>query len=211
MSIDTVAGQNLSMLNIYSMTFWIIAIALMFSSLIKKLEVLVMAVFPVSALLVVLSSMSTDHHIIDASSPGYLIHILIAIASISILGLAAIQSVFVTMLDNRLKRAPTKINLALPALQDMEKFLYFLVAFGFVLLSLAIITAILFMPSTGGGIPLHKPILSVISWLVFAVFLVGRFKKGWRGKIAASWTITGFLFLFLAYFGTRTVIEFILG
>jgi len=93
----------------------------------------------------------------------------------------------------------------------MEKFLYFLVAFGFVLLSLAIITAILFMPSTGGGIPLHKPILSVISWLVFAVFLVGRFKKGWRGKIAASWTITGFLFLFLAYFGTRTVIEFILG
>ncbi|NNJ72679.1 MAG: cytochrome c biogenesis protein CcsA, partial [Enterobacterales bacterium] len=60
-------------------------------------------------------------------------------------------------------------------------------------------------------VPLHKPILSIASWLVFGGFIIGRFRKGWRAKTAAAWTIIGFLLLFLAYFGTRTVLEIILG
>ena len=209
--IDTGAGQNLSMLNIFSMMFWLIGIALVISSLIKKIEILMMAIFPVSALVVLASGFSENRYIVDASSAGYLAHTLIAIAAISVTSLAAIQSVFVTILDKKLKQQITQPNLALPPLLAMERFLYFLTGMGFVLLTATIVTAILFMPSTGGEIPLHKPILATLSWLVFGTFLFGHYRWGWRGKKAAHWTITGFILLFFAYFGTRTVLEYLLG
>ncbi len=212
LKIDTTLGQNLSMLNIFSMVFWLIAIALVISSLLKKLEVLIMAVLPISAAVVLFATLSESQYIIDASSAGYLVHILIAITSVSVTGLAAIQSVFVTMLDNRLKAKPADFNEALPPLQDMERFLFFLIYLGFVLLTFTIVTAIIFMPvGSGGDMPLHKPILSTASWLVFGGFIIGRWRKGWRAKTAAAWTITGFILLFLGYFGTRAVLELILG
>ena len=209
--IDTDYGQNLSMINIFSTSFWLIGIALVIASLMKKLEILVMAVFPVTAIVVLFTGFSDNRYFLDASSTGYLLHILIAIAALSITSLAAIQSVFVNVLDNKLRQKPTQVNLALPALQDMEKLLYLLVGIGFVLLTLAIITAIMFMPSGGDNFSLHKPVLSVASWLVLGTFLIGHYKKGWRGKTAVNWTMAGFILLFLAYFGTRTVLEYILG
>ncbi len=210
-AIDTEFGQNLSIFNIFSMTFWLVSILIIFSSIKKKIGILVMAVMPITGLSLLASDIMDHQYIIDASAPGFLIHTLISIAAISVISLAAIQSLFVNTLDNRLKQHPAPMVKGMPALQDMENFLYLLIWTGFILLSLSIITAILFMPSTGAAIPLHKPILSIASWLVFAAFLLGRHLKGWRGKTAVHWTISGFILLFLAYFGTRTVLEFILG
>ena len=211
LAIDTELGQNLSIFNIFSMTFWLVSILIIISSIKRKLGILVMTVLPITGLSLAVSQYIGQEYLIDASAPGYLIHTLISIAAISVLCLAAIQSVFVYILDNRLKQQPASTLKGLPALQDMENFLYILIWTGFGLLSLSILTAIIFMPRTGAEIPLHKPILSVSSWLVFAYFLQGRYRKGWRGKKAALWTISGFILLFLAYFGTRTVLEFILG
>ena len=44
-----------------------------------------------------------------------------------------------------------------------------------------------------------------------AALLVGRRIYGWRGRIALRWTITGFVFLLLAYVGSRFVLEVVLG
>ncbi|MBT3197796.1 MAG: cytochrome c biogenesis protein CcsA, partial [Gammaproteobacteria bacterium] len=49
----------------------------------------------------------------------------------------------------------------------------------------------------------------VISWLVFATLLWGRHRHGWRGRTAIRWTLSGFGALFLGYFGSRFVVEFI--
>lgn len=211
LAIDTELGQNLSIFNIFSMTFWLVAILIIVSSVYKQLGILVMAVLPITGLSLLAAQSMGSQYLIDASAPGYLVHTLISIAAISVISLAAIQSLFVTSLDNRLKQHPAPMAKGMPALQDMENFLYVLIWTGFALLSLSIITAILFMPRTDAHIPLQKPILSIASWLVFATFLLGRYRKGWRGKTAAHWTISGFVLLFLAYFGTRTVVEFILG
>ena len=210
-AIDTELGQNLSIFNIFSMMFWLIAVLIIVSSITKKLGVLVMTILPITALSLLASFYLGQQHLIDASAPGYLIHTLISIASISVISLAAIQSVFVSNIDNQLKQMPSSSNMGMPSLQDMEEFLYVLIWTGFTLLSLSILTAILFMPRTGASIPLHKPILSISSWLVFATFLIGRHRKGWRGKTAVKWTISGFVLIFLAYFGTRTILELVLG
>jgi len=211
LDIDTEYGQDLSIFNIVSMMFWIISSLVIFSSITRKLGILVMALLPLSGLTLLASHFLTKQSLIDASAPGYLIHTLISIASISVISLAAIQSLFVNALDNRLKQnSPSSIR-GMPALQDMENFLFVLIWSGFILLTFSILTAIIFMPNTGGEVPLHKPILSVSSWITFAILLIGRHRNGWRGKTASRWTIAGFILIILAYFGTRTVLEVILG
>ncbi len=45
---------------------------------------------------------------------------------------------------------------------------------------------------------------------MFAALLVGRATRGWRGRIALSWTLSGFAMLLLAYAGSRFVLEVIL-
>ena len=47
--------------------------------------------------------------------------------------------------------------------------------------------------------------------IVFGTLLWGRFRFGWRGRTAIIWTLSGFVVLMLAYFGSKAVIELILG
>jgi ABC-type uncharacterized transport system permease subunit len=56
----------------------------------------------------------------------------------------------------------------------------------------------------------HKTVLSIASWVIFGVLLWGRRKFGWRGRTAIHWTLSGFAFLILAYFGSKMVLELIL-
>ncbi len=44
----------------------------------------------------------------------------------------------------------------------------------------------------------------------FGALLVGRAVRGWRGRLALSWTLGGFAMLFLAYAGSRFVLEVVL-
>ena len=57
----------------------------------------------------------------------------------------------------------------------------------------------------------HKTFFAIASWLIFAVLLCGRHVWGWRGKRALRLTLTGFSLLILAYFGSRFVVEVLLG
>ena len=57
----------------------------------------------------------------------------------------------------------------------------------------------------------HKTLFAFISWLIFAALLAGRHLRGWRGRVALRWTLSGFVALLLAYVGSRFVLEVILG
>ena len=57
----------------------------------------------------------------------------------------------------------------------------------------------------------HKSVFSVLGWVTFGGLLWGRWRYGWRGRIAVRWTLTGFLMLVLAYVGSKFVLEVILG
>ena len=49
-----------------------------------------------------------------------------------------------------------------------------------------------------------------MAWSVFGVLLWGRWRFGWRGRTAIRWTLSGFTFLALAYFGSKLMLELIL-
>jgi hypothetical protein len=57
----------------------------------------------------------------------------------------------------------------------------------------------------------HEIVLAIVAWLIFAVLLWGRYRFGWRGKQALRFTIGGFVTLALAYFGSKFVLEIVLG
>ena len=96
-----------------------------------------------------------------------------------------------------------------PALETMESLLFQLILAGFVLLTVTVLSGTVFSEQVFGQpfVLSHHVVLSVLAWLTFAVLLAGRRLFGWRGRSAIRWTLTGFVLLALAYFGTRFVLE----
>jgi len=91
----------------------------------------------------------------------------------------------------------------------MEKLLFDFILAGFIGLTLALLSGFIFLEDLFSQHLVHKTALSIIAWLVFATLLIGRFTIGWRGRTAIRWTLSGFISLMLAYFGSKFVLEFI--
>lgn len=98
----------------------------------------------------------------------------------------------------------------IPPLQTMEKLLFDSIVAGFIGLTLALLSGFVFLQDLFAQHLAHKTVLSIIAWLVFATLLAGRFTLGWRGRTAIRWTLSGFISLMLAYFGSKLVYEFII-
>jgi ABC-type uncharacterized transport system permease subunit len=108
--------------------------------------------------------------------------------------------------------AGNRMLASLPPLMTMERILFRMIGLGFVLLTLTVASGALFSESLFGQ-PLRadqKTIFTLIAWVVFGALLVGRLARGWRGRLALSWTLSGFAMLLIAYAGSRFVLEVIL-
>lgn len=144
---------------------------------------------------------------------AFSLHLIIAIAAYVLLSLAAILAATLWIAEKRLHQKPnSRLAQSLPPLLSLEKQLFYLLWVGFGLLSITLISGVIFSEEVFGR-PLvisHKVIFSCLAWLVFATLLVGRVRHGWRGKLAIKWTLTGFGFLVLAYAGSKFVLEVLL-
>lgn len=139
-------------------------------------------------------------------------HILLSILAYGMLTLGAVQAAVLSLQHRQLRRRPPSgLFTTLPPLQTMETLLFRLVLAGFFLLSLAIATGTLFIDRILAQHLLHKTVLSVFAWLVFAVLLFGRWRYGLRGRLAVRGVLIGYVLLVLAYFGSKLVLELILG
>ena len=86
-----------------------------------------------------------------------------------------------------------------------------LLAAGLLFLTLSIATGFVFLDDLSGPGLVHHTVITMAAWVVFAVLLWGRHQLGWRGAIASRWTLSGFVLLVLGYFGSKLVLEVILG
>lgn len=147
-------------------------------------------------------------------------HIAISILAYSTLTIAAFHAVLMALQESKLHTRPDVAQRGwlaaaidrLPALLTMEKLLFRLIAFGFGLLTLTVLSGIVFSEQLF-GIPFkwdHKIIFTLLSWALFGLLLAGRHWRGWRGKTALSFTLSGFATLLLAYVGSRFVLEVVL-
>lgn len=145
-------------------------------------------------------------------------HIAVATLAYSTLTIAAFHAVLMALQESRLHTRNERAGFLwaaldqLPALLTMEKLLFRLIAFGFALLSLTVLSGIVFSEELFGQALKwdHKSVFTLLSWLLFAALLAGRHFRGWRGKTALSFTLAGFATLLLAYVGSRFVLEVVL-
>lgn len=139
-------------------------------------------------------------------------HVVLAMAAYSVFTLAMLHAVLMALAERRLHRKQ-RLAFNLPPLLTLERLLFRLIGTAFVLLTLTLATGILYSESLFGR-PLrldHKTLFALLSWATFAALLAGRRLRGWRGRTALRWTLSGFTLLLLAYVGSRFVLEVILG
>ncbi|MGI9027029.1 MAG: cytochrome C assembly family protein [Burkholderiaceae bacterium] len=162
-------------------------------------------------------------------------HLTVALAAYGLLTIAAVHALYMAALERWLHRTGSSARMVveganqaapgdrrgeiergmlapLPPLLTMERVLFRLIGAGFALLTLTVATGIVFSESLFGR-PMrfdHKTVFTLFAWATFGMLLMGRAMRGWRGRVALSWTLGGFAFLLLAYAGSRFVLEVIL-
>jgi len=196
-----------------SMISWTILLLLMLSALTKPVENLGIALLPIAVLAIVAEMAIPSAHLLPAGAAwGLHAHVLISLLAYSLLALASFQAILLAIQDRHLhNRHPGGFIRALPPLQTMETLLFEMIAFGFLLLTAALVTGFVFMKDMFAQHVAHKTFLSIGAWGVFGALLWGRWRYGWRGRRALAWTLSGFVALMLAYFGSKLVRELILG
>lgn len=206
-------GLDFSFLNALSAVAWILVAIVLLVALVKPVDKLGLVVFPLAAAILLLKlAVPEEAHTLRNHSWPMAAHVLASILAYGFLNIAAIQSVLLAIQDWCLHTRQTEGMLirSLPPLQTMESLLFQLIGAGFVLLTVSLVTGFLFLENMFAQHLVHKTVLSILAWIVFAVLLVGRMRYGWRGQIAIRWTLGGFFSLMLAYFGSKMVLEWIL-
>lgn len=205
-------GVNLGFFKISALIFLVINIACVSSLSRRPLQNLLVALFPLSALSVLVSTFAPDTRpLVSGYSGGMLLHISSSILAYAVLTLAAIQSALLALQDHQLKhRHTTGIIQILPPLQLMESMLFELLWIGVTLLTVAIVSGFVFIDDIFAQSLVHKTVLTILAWLLFSTLLWGHYRLGWRARTAVQLTLTGFALLMLAFWGSKLVLELVL-
>jgi ABC-type uncharacterized transport system permease subunit len=206
-------GINFSFFNVGSLISLVIGIMILTSALKKPLENLFIGIFPMAAALLALNLLiTTNEPSFTITDNGLAAHIILSIMAYSILTIAAFQAILLIIQDYQLKhKHMTGIVRILPPLQTMNRLLFEILGAGTLLLTLSIGSGFLFLDDLFAQHLAHKTTFTLLAWLTFSALQLGHWRFGWRGNVASKWTLVGTSFLILAYFGSKLVLEIILG
>ena len=143
------------------------------------------------------------------------VHLLLAVASYGLFAAAVLHAWMLARADARLHgKAVAKWVPDMPLL-TLERLTTHMVLLGFVVLTLTIVQGVYFTQQTFGphGVVWrwnHKNVFSVLSWLVFAALLWGRWRLGWRGPRMVRMVYAGAVLLLLGYAGSDFVLHVVL-
>lgn len=154
----------------------------------------------------------SDGYALERQSWEMMAHIVLSALAYALLTITVALAIALAVLDRRLRtRRPLGWLRVLPSLEALEAGTFQALGAGFAILTLALFSGFIFVRDLFAQHLIHKTVLSCLAWVVFAVVLFGRWRFGWRGRAATSWTLGGFALLGLAYFGSKIVLESILG
>ncbi len=164
-----------------------------------------------AAVLLALAFPGTPLH--ATASPWLPLHLVLGIASYGLFAAAVVHAWLMTRAEREIRQAAPP-DIGLPLL-TLERLTFRFVGAGFVLLSATLLAGFLFTETLYGPGRVwkwdHKTLFSVLSWLAFALLLLGRSRFGWRGRKAVRVLYIGALLLLLSYVGSRFVLEVVLG
>ncbi len=211
-AIDSANGVVIAITDSASLVGWVVGATTALAMGYLALGALPAVLLVIAGLLATLTGVISGFTEIDTPQWEVTAHIGLAALAAGWLTIAVTVVSLLAWQERRVRaRRALGVLALLPPMETMEKTLFRAVGGGFVVLTLALVTGFFFVHDVMAQHLLHKITFAVIAWLVFGGLLFGRVRKGWRGRTALRWTITGFVFLALAYFGAKFVLENLLG
>ncbi len=214
-----VAGQmNLGLVNSISLILWLTLLVYWVAHFFYPIASLQTLVLPLAAVGALLPALFPEEHLQPHNTSWvYEAHIAVAMLAFSLFTIAALHAGLMSLVERRLHHAILPVPMQnLPPLLTMEALLFRIIVAGFLLLSFTLASGMIFSEQLFGHALqftpriAHKIVFGLMSWAVFAGLLAGHHVYGWRGRIATRWTISGFVFLFLSYVGSKFVLEVLL-
>ncbi len=207
-------GVDLGVLHALSLIIWLTLLVYWVARFFYPIGGLQTLVLPMAAVVVVLPELfPSDHPLQYTGLLAFKAHITVAMLAYSLFTIAMLHAVLISQVEKRLHHATLpRVLRSLPPLMTMESLLFRMIGMGFVLLTLTLLSGMIFSVEIFAK-PWqlnHKALFGFISWGVFAVLLWGHRFYGWRGRVALHWTVGGFVFLVLAYLGSKFVLEVLL-
>ncbi len=211
-------GQALSVM------LWLAVVIYWVENLFHNLDGMQPLVLPLAALAVPLPALFPGMAITHSASIQFKLHLILGMAAYSVFTIAMLHALLMALAERSLHKVrslpagqgagPLEGPLAgLPPLLTLERLLFRLIGLAFGLLTLTLATGVVFSESLFGRALRfdHKTLFALLSWLAFAILLIGRYAYGWRGRTALRFTLLGFVMLLFAYVGSRFVLEVVLG
>ncbi len=204
-------GLNLGFFAAFSLISWLISIQILLSCIYRRIESLGIIAFPISGFAGIAASLHMPDSLINTVNSEIQGHIMVSVVAYSLITLGAFQAGLLAYQDHSIRHHhPGGFIRFLPPLHDMETLLFQFLGFGFVCLSASLLTGFIYLEDIFAQHLVHKTVLSIVGWTILGILLFGRLRFGWRGKTAIRWTLSSFVFLMLAFFGSKLVLEFIL-
>ncbi|MBT8099908.1 MAG: cytochrome c biogenesis protein CcsA [Gammaproteobacteria bacterium] len=139
-------------------------------------------------------------------------HVMTSMFAYGLLTVGTIVAIYALVQDRRLSRGKlSSVNSLFAPLETTERMLFGVSAAGFTVLALSVVSGITFVEDLFAQHLVHKTALSLLALLLFGILLCGRQFFGWRGKRAVYLYLASFAVLSLAYFGSRYILEELLG
>ncbi len=195
-----------------SLVSWVMGVVTALTTVRTRARILLVVIWPLALATAVLGARAASTHGDFGHGWQIRLHIVLALSAYSVLSIAAVQALAVAWQEHSLRRKRWTVMLrALPPLSAMEGLLFSYIIAGFALLTLTILSGALFIEDWMAQHLVHKTVLTLLAWLVFGILLFGRFQFGWRGRTAVRFTLAGMGVLLLAFFGSKFVLEILLG
>jgi cytochrome c-type biogenesis protein CcsB len=136
------------------------------------------------------------------------VHVLLAFTGDAVFALAFSASLLYLVQERRLKVYRGRGLLRhLPSLETLDRVNYACLVWGLVLLTLGIVTGIVWAHEAWGKFWASDPklVFSLLVWGIYVVLLQGRMTAGWRGRWAAQLTIAGFAVMVISLVGVNVL------
>lgn len=188
---------------------WTVAFIYLIIELITKLRVvgIFASLFSVISLIYAIFKVDVDRINLPAAlqSFWFIPHVIIYFIAYAALFLSFVTAILYLKFPDK-KKLPKGHWLEQEYL-NFESYTYKIINFGFIFLSLGLLLGGVWAKEAWGDYWGWDPKenWSLITWLVYLIYLHLRFVKGWRGKRAAYFAIAGFVAVIITYLGVNVL------
>lgn len=169
-------------------------------------ESLAVFVFPVVFVMTLVASLAgpLDAWVVGSASRWWLAaHVGLFLMGYAALFLTCITGVMYLIQERELKsKRPRAFYYRLPPLNKLDEVAYRTLSFGFVFVTLGVVTASIYASSEWGDRWIVDPkiALAFLTWTIYLAMLFSRVAAGWRGRKSAYFSIAGFCCAALSWF-----------